>query len=152
MMMFMWILSLLYLLFSHPLMMSLMVFLISIVISFLKYFESVGTNLFVYLFIMVYSGGLLLMLMYMSSLVPNYNMSIKFSLILFLVFFVIFSVYTEKYFSFLGGFDFSFTSFSVISYVMNFKELLYMVVFLLMFIFCFLSSILNVFKYPIRSL
>ena len=142
-----------YLLLNHPLIISLVVFLVRIIISLSKYYESCSTNLFVYLFVIVYSGGLLLILLYISSLVPNFKMSdMKLSFFIFLVFFIIFSVYTEKYFYFIYDFGFWINSFSVISFVLNFKELFLIFIFVLMFVFCFVSSILNMFKYPIRSL
>nr|UAX03897.1 NADH dehydrogenase subunit 6 [Pseudocapillaria tomentosa] len=146
------LMSFLYILFSHPLMMSLLVFLISIVISFSKFYQMNSNNLYVYLFIMVYSGGLLLMLVYMSSLVPNFNMSMKLSLIMILIFLTIFSVYTEKYFCFFSNNNFLNLSFSVITFILNYKEMFYLFIFLLMLIFCFLASMMNLFKYPIRSL
>lgn len=132
--------------------MSLLVFLIRIVISFRKFYQINSNNLYVYLFIIVYRGGLLLILVYISSLVPNFNIRIKLSLIIILIFLTIFSVYTEKYFCFFRNNNFLNLSFSVITFILNYKEIFYLFIFLLMLIFCFLASIMNLFKYPIRSL
>nr|QCL17198.1 NADH dehydrogenase subunit 6 [Capillaria sp. cat-2018] len=145
--------SFMFLMFTHPLWMSLIVFICSILMALTKFFYGGNMNLFIFLFIMVYSGGLLMMLVYMSSLVPNFNlMNYSYMIMMFVIMIMIFSVYTEKYFCFFSEFGFSLENIFSMNHVLSSKEMLYSIIFLLLFCFCVVASVLNMFKYPMRSL
>nr|YP_010132836.1 NADH dehydrogenase subunit 6 [Eucoleus annulatus]QWC93301.1 NADH dehydrogenase subunit 6 [Eucoleus annulatus] len=143
----------LFLIFTHPLWISLMVFICSIFMAFEKFFYGNSMNLFIFLFIMVYSGGLLLMLVYMSSLVPNFNL-INFGPVIMAIMMItlISSVYTENYFHFFSDFNFKMSSLFSLKYILSSKEMMYSIIFLLTFCFCFVASVLSMLKYPMRSL
>nr|YP_006702466.1 NADH dehydrogenase subunit 6 [Trichuris discolor]AFK81039.1 NADH dehydrogenase subunit 6 [Trichuris discolor] len=145
--------GLLFLFFTHPLWLSLMVFISSIVISLLKFFQIFELGMFSYLFIMIYSGGLLLLLIYMSSLLPNNNLSISnLMMSLFGMFILIYSMYKDEFFFYWENPDFSIQSFLGMSYFMNHKDLFYALVLLLLFSFVIISFLLSHLKYPMRSL
>nr|YP_006702479.1 NADH dehydrogenase subunit 6 [Trichuris ovis]AFK81052.1 NADH dehydrogenase subunit 6 [Trichuris ovis] len=145
--------SLLFLFFTHPLWLSLTVFISSIVISLLKFFQIFELGMFSYLFIMVYSGGLLLLLVYMSSLLPNNNLTISsFTLSFFSSVILIYSMYKDEFFLYWENPDFSIQSFLGMSYFMNHKDLFYALILLLLFSFVIISLLLSHLKYPMRSL
>lgn len=145
--------SLRYLLFLHPLWLRLIVFLIRIVISLLKFFQLHENGIFSYLFVIVYSGGLLLLLVYISSLVPNRNLTIKYTFY-FIVIFRIFicSIYIDENFNFECNLLFSSKRFLGIRYFINYKDLTYSLILILFLSFCLVSLLLSFLKYPIRSL
>lgn len=142
-----------FLIFTHPLWIRLSVFICSIIIALEKFFYGGRINLFVFLFIIVHSGGLLIILIYISSLVPNFNLiNYNYLIVIFIVITIIFSVYTEKYFHFFREFNFPLENLFSINHVLRSKEIMYSIIFLLLFSFCVVARVLNIFKYPIRSL
>lgn len=145
--------GLLFLFFTHPLWLSLTVFIRRIVISLLKFFQIFELGIFSYLFIIVYRGGLLLLLVYMSSLLPNSNLSISsFILSFFGALILIYSIYKDEFFFYWENPDFSIQSFLGIRYFINHKDLFYALILLLLFSFIIISLLFSHLKYPIRSL
>nr|QXJ80328.1 NADH dehydrogenase subunit 6 [Trichuris sp. LO613] len=145
--------SLVFLVFVHPLWLSLVVFVSSIMMALLKFYQVYEVGMFSYLFILVYSGGLLLLLVYVSSLVPNNNLIMEKMLFLGFIGFLLYSMYSSSEFliyNFL--YFFSSNTFLGMSYFMNHKELIYALIFLLMLGFCLISYVMSVLKYPMRSL
>nr|QXJ80302.1 NADH dehydrogenase subunit 6 [Trichuris sp. 2 ARS-2017] len=147
--------SLLFLSFSHPLWLSLIVFLSSICISLTKFYALHGNDMFSYLFVMVYSGGLLLLLVYMSSLVPNNNLTLKPKTMIFIVVImcVLYLFAKNEWLVFDCSYSLKTNNESLgMSYFMNHKELMNGLIIFLLFAFCLISYMMSLLKYPLRSL
>nr|YP_009110102.1 NADH dehydrogenase subunit 6 [Trichinella zimbabwensis]AIW57079.1 NADH dehydrogenase subunit 6 [Trichinella zimbabwensis] len=56
---------------THPLWISTLVFLLSIITAIHKFYSIHNNSMFGYLFVMIYSGDVLIMLTYISSLTPS---------------------------------------------------------------------------------
>nr|QXJ80289.1 NADH dehydrogenase subunit 6 [Trichuris arvicolae] len=144
-----------FLLFVHPLWLSLIVFISSIIISLFKFYMEYYSDMFPYLFVMVYSGGLLLLLVYMSSLVPN-NDLVLWSVILNLFIFSVLGMYlytNSNSNMVMNSMNFysNFTSLGM-KYFLNYKELTNGLIIFLLFAFCLISYMMSLLKYPMRSL
>nr|AGH27505.1 NADH dehydrogenase subunit 6 [Trichuris sp. GHL-2013] len=138
----------------HPLWLSLMVFLMSMFASLFKFFQVHEFGMFCYLFVMVYSGGLLLLLVYMSALVPNLNLNSNFiSSLLIFVSILSCSMYMAKEnFTYSQSMMFSFQNFLGMSYFVTHKELMHGLIWILLLSFSLISLLLYLLKYPLRSL
>nr|ALF03953.1 NADH dehydrogenase subunit 6 [Trichuris trichiura] len=148
------LLSLWFLYIVHPLWLSLMVFLVSISMALLKFFSVFEFGMFSYLFVMVYSGGLLLLLVYMSALVPNSNLSgnIIFSLLIFssILFFSMYMV--KENFNQSQNSMFFFQKSLGMNYFITYKDLMYSLIWILLLSFSLISLLMSLLKYPMRSL
>lgn len=111
------------------------------------------SDIFPYLFVMVYRGGLLLLLVYVSSLVPN-NDLVLWSVILNLTILVIVCMYIYDNLSlaiFSKNVNDNFIGLGI-RYFLNHKELTNRLIIFLLFAFCLISYIISLLKYPMRSL
>nr|AXO78743.1 NADH dehydrogenase subunit 6 [Trichuris rhinopiptheroxella] len=138
----------------HPLWLSLVVFFVSITVSLCKFFQGFESGMFSYLFVMVYSGGLLLLLVYMSALVPNSNLSssLIFGLLIFIGI-LFYSMYMAKEnFNYNQYLEFSFQKFLGMNYFIMYKDLMYSLIWLLLLSFSLISLMMCLLKYPLRSL
>nr|QRK25875.1 NADH dehydrogenase subunit 6 [Trichuris trichiura] len=148
------LLSLWFLYIVHPLWLSLMIFLVSISMALLKFFQVFEFGMFSYLFVMVYSGGLLLLLVYMSALVPNSNLSgnIIFSLLIFssILFFSMYMV--KENFNQSQNSMFFFQKSLGMNYFITYKDLMYSLIWILLLSFSLISLLMSLLKYPMRSL
>nr|QRK25862.1 NADH dehydrogenase subunit 6 [Trichuris sp. TMM5] len=148
------LLSLWFLYVIHPLWLSLVIFLVSISMSLLKFFQVFEFGMFSYLFVMVYSGGLLLLLVYMSALVPNSDLS---SSVIpgMLIFgsFLFFSMYMTKE-DFKQGQNsvFFFQKSLGMNYFVVYKDLMYSLIWILLLSLSLISLLMSLLKYPMRSL
>nr|ALF03914.1 NADH dehydrogenase subunit 6 [Trichuris suis] len=145
--------SLCFLYFLHPLWLSLTIFLSSITISLFKFFQMSESGMFSYLFTMVYSGGLLLLLVYMSSLVPNSNLAMK-NVFYFLIItgILIYCMYMRENFFAEENLFFSAQKLLGMSYFILYKDLIYALILLLLASFGLVSVMMSLLKYPVRSL
>lgn len=138
----------------HPLWLRLVVFFVRITVSLCRFFQEFESGIFSYLFVMVYRGGLLLLLVYMSALVPNSNLrrSLIFGLLIFIGI-LSYSIYTAKEnFNYNQYLEFSFQKFLGINYFITYKDLIYRLIWLLLLSFRLISLVICLLKYPLRSL
>nr|QXJ80315.1 NADH dehydrogenase subunit 6 [Trichuris sp. ETH392] len=145
-----------FLLFVHPLWLSLVVFVSSVMISLFKFYATFYSDMYPYLFVMVYSGGLLLLLVYMSSLVPNNNLILwgfVFNVFFLCTLGVVFMYMFNDSNTFVMNKDIGddFVSLGM-SYFLNHKEITNSLIIFLLFAFCLISYMMSLLKYPVRSL
>lgn len=138
----------------HPLWLRLAIFLVSISISLLKFFQVSESGIFSYLFVIVYRGGLLLLLVYISALVPNSNLrrSVIFGLLI-IGRFLFFYIYTMREdFEQKQNSMFFFQKSLGINYFIRYKDLIYRLIWILLLSLSLISLLISLLKYPIRSL
>nr|AIW57066.1 NADH dehydrogenase subunit 6 [Trichinella sp. T9] len=154
----MWILMLmitaclLFLYLMHPLWISILVFLLSILTAIYKFYSIHNNSMFGYLFIMIYSGGLLIMLTYISSLTPSTTtnkLSIK-TMIMIPIMYLFMWVITKHNLN--ENYNYNELNLTNMSIYLMSSPLINAVLMLLTASFCLISTLLSQFKYPIRSL
>nr|YP_009110089.1 NADH dehydrogenase subunit 6 [Trichinella papuae]AIW57026.1 NADH dehydrogenase subunit 6 [Trichinella papuae] len=141
----------LFLYLTHPLWISILVFLLSTLTAIHKFYSAHNNSMFGYLFIMVYSGGLLIMLTYISSLIPSVitnKLSTKITIVIMPMYLM--SVMTEHYFN--ENYNYNELNLTNMSTYLASPPMINAVLMLLTISFCLVSSLLSQFKYPIRSL
>nr|ALF03940.1 NADH dehydrogenase subunit 6 [Trichuris sp. TTB2] len=148
------LLSLWFLYVVHPLWLSLVIFLVSISMSLLKFFQVFESGMFSYLFVMVYSGGLLLLLVYMSALVPNSNLSssVIFGLLIIGSFLFFYMYMMSEDFEQKQNSTFFFQKSLGMSYFISYKDLMYSLIWILLLSLSLISLLMSLLKYPMRSL
>nr|YP_009110037.1 NADH dehydrogenase subunit 6 [Trichinella britovi]AIW56975.1 NADH dehydrogenase subunit 6 [Trichinella britovi] len=154
----MWILTLmitaclLFLYLMHPLWISTLVFLLSILTATYKFYSIHNNSMFGYLFVMIYSGGLLIMLTYISSLTPSTTtnkLPIK-TMITIPVMYLFTWAITKHNFN--ENYNYNELNLTNMSIYLTSSPLINAVLMLLTTSFCLISTLLSQFKYPIRSL
>nr|YP_009110063.1 NADH dehydrogenase subunit 6 [Trichinella nativa]AIW57001.1 NADH dehydrogenase subunit 6 [Trichinella nativa]AIW57040.1 NADH dehydrogenase subunit 6 [Trichinella sp. T6] len=154
----MWILMLmitaclLFLYLMHPLWISILVFLLSILTAIYKFYSIHNNSMFGYLFVMIYSGGLLIMLTYISSLTPSTTtnkLSIKTMITIPAMYLFTWAITKHNLNENYNYNELNLTNMS--TYLMS-SPLINAVLMLLTTSFCLISTLLSQFKYPIRSL
>nr|YP_009110050.1 NADH dehydrogenase subunit 6 [Trichinella murrelli]AIW56987.1 NADH dehydrogenase subunit 6 [Trichinella murrelli] len=154
----MWILTLmitaclLFLYLMHPLWISTLVFLLSILTAIYKFYSIHNNSMFGYLFVMIYSGGLLIMLTYISSLTPSTTtnkLSIKTMITIPVMYLFTWAITKHNLNENYNYNELNLTNMSI--YLMS-SPLINAVLMLLTTSFCLISTLLSQFKYPIRSL
>nr|AIW57053.1 NADH dehydrogenase subunit 6 [Trichinella sp. T8] len=153
-----WILALmitaclLFLYLMHPLWISTLVFLLSIFTAIYKFYSIHNNSMFGYLFVMIYSGGLLIMLTYISSLTPSTTtnkLPIKTMITIPIMFLFTWAITKHNPNENYNYNELNLTNMSI--YLMS-SPLINAVLMLLTTSFCLISTLLSQFKYPIRSL
>nr|ATV98825.1 NADH dehydrogenase subunit 6 [Trichinella patagoniensis] len=155
----MWILTLmmitaclLFLYLMHPLWISTLVFLLSIITAIYKFYSIHNNSTFGYLFVMIYSGGLLIMLTYISSLTPSTTtnkLSTKTMIMIPITYLLTWTITKHNLNENYNYNELNLTNMSI--YLMS-SPLINVVLMLLTTSFCLISTLLSQFKYPIRSL
>nr|YP_009110076.1 NADH dehydrogenase subunit 6 [Trichinella nelsoni]AIW57013.1 NADH dehydrogenase subunit 6 [Trichinella nelsoni] len=155
----MWILTLmmitmclLFLYLTHPLWISTLVFLLSIITAIHKFYSIHNNSMFGYLFVMIYSGGLLIMLTYISSLTPSTTTSkLPVKIMTMIPIMYLLTWMTIKH-NFNENYNYNELNLINMSIYLMSSPLINAVLTLLTISFCLISSLLSQFKYPIRSL
>nr|QRN72424.1 NADH dehydrogenase subunit 6 [Trichinella spiralis]QRN72437.1 NADH dehydrogenase subunit 6 [Trichinella spiralis]QRN72450.1 NADH dehydrogenase subunit 6 [Trichinella spiralis]QRN72463.1 NADH dehydrogenase subunit 6 [Trichinella spiralis]QRN72476.1 NADH dehydrogenase subunit 6 [Trichinella spiralis] len=143
---------LLFLYLTHPLWISTLVFLLSIITAIHKFYSVHNNSMFGYLFVMIYSGGLLIMLTYISSLTPSTTtnkLPIKIMIMIPITYLFTWTMTKHNL-----NENYNYNELNLINmtiYLMS-SPLINAVLTLLTTSFCLISSLLSQFKYPIRSL
>nr|BAV82881.1 NADH dehydrogenase subunit 6 [Trichinella nativa] len=143
---------LLFLYLMHPLWISILVFLLSILTAIYKFYSIHNNSMFGYLFVMIYSGGLLIMLTYISSLTPSTTtnkLSIKTMITIPAMYLFTWAITKHNLNENYNYNELNLTNMS--TYLMS-SPLINAVLMLLTTSFCLISTLLSQFKYPIRSL
>nr|AIW56962.1 NADH dehydrogenase subunit 6 [Trichinella patagoniensis] len=150
----MWILTLmmitaclLFLYLMHPLWISTLVFLLSIITAIYKFYSIHNNSTFGYLFVMIYSGGLLIMLTYISSLTPSTTtnkLSTKTMIMIPITYLLTWTITKHNLNENYNYNELNLTNMSI--YLMS-SPLINVVLMLLTTSFCLISTLLSQFKY-----
>nr|AIW56948.1 NADH dehydrogenase subunit 6 [Trichinella pseudospiralis] len=143
----------LFLYLTHPLWISILVFLLSISTAIYKFYATHNNSMFGYLFVMVYSGGLLIMLTYISSLTPSTiinKLPTKFIMMMILPMFIM--TMTTNFNPNNDNHNYNELNLMNMSTYLVSSPMINAVLTLLTTSFCLITSLLSQFKYPIRSL